>query len=110
MTETTIEKQTIYFPPPASKWNHMQQRRARSQHLGSMGESKPSGAVDHSEPQQPLPALTELHSMEKTGWNCVLLSVLSFPLPFFRIIANQKGTVGKAPGMVYSSNHWQLGV
>lgn len=65
MSETTIEKQTIYFPPPESKWNHMEQRGARSQHLGGMGESKPSGAVDPGEPQQPLPALTELCSMEK---------------------------------------------
>lgn len=74
MSETTIEKQTIYFPPPESKWNHMQRCRARSQHLRGMGESKPSGAVDPSEPQQPLPALTELHSMEKqvgTVFSCV---------------------------------------
>lgn len=83
MSETTIGKQTIYFPPLESKWNHMQQCRARSQHLGSMGESKPSGAVDHSELQQPLPALTELHSVEKQV-GTVLSPVSEFPLAFFQ--------------------------
>lgn len=33
---------------------------------------------------------------------------LSFPSPFFRIIANQKRAVGEARGTVHSSNHWQL--
>lgn len=73
MSKTTTEKQTIYFSPLESKWNHMQWCRARSQHLGR--ESKPSGVVDHSEPEQPLPATTELLSMEKkpkTFWKHVL--------------------------------------
>ncbi|CAB1429865.1 unnamed protein product [Pleuronectes platessa] len=61
-----------------SKWNHMGQCGARSQHLGSMGESKPSGAVDPSEPQQPLPALKELYSMEKQG-HCLVIKTLSAP-------------------------------
>lgn len=59
MSETTIEKQTIYFPPPESKWNHM------GQHLGGMKESKPSGAVDPGEPRQPSAAPTDFYSMEK---------------------------------------------
>lgn len=65
MREATIEKQTVYFPPLESKWNHMGQRRAKSEHLGGMGESKPTGAEDPGEPQQPLPALTEFNSVEK---------------------------------------------
>lgn len=65
MREATIEKQTIYFPPLESKWNHMGQHRDKSQHLGSRVNSKPTGAEDLSEPQQPLLALTEFYSVEK---------------------------------------------
>lgn len=100
MSETTIEKQTIYFPPPGSKWNHMEQCGARSQHLGSTGESKPSGAVDPVEPQQPLPALTEVCSTRKTLWKHVLLSVRLSPWPVVQ---------GNAPGTVHSGNVRQLG-
>lgn len=82
MSETTIEKQTIYFPPPESKWNHMGQRGARSQHLGGIEESKPSGAVDFSEPQQPLPALTAFYSMEKQV-ETMFSWASEFPLAFF---------------------------
>ena len=82
---------------------------ARSQHLGSMGESKPSGTADLSEPEHPLPALTEPYSMEKQVGS-MFFERLSFPsLSFLGIIANQKGTIGEAPGTVHSSNHWQLG-
>lgn len=114
MREATIEKQTIYFPPPESKWNHMGQRRARSKHLGGTGESKSTGAEDPGEPQQPLPALTEFLLSRKTGWNCVLLSVGVFPplaflsSLFSRIIANQKATVGNGPGTVRGGNRWQM--
>lgn len=111
--ETTIEKQTIYFPPLESKWNHMQWCRARSQHLGR--ESKPSGVVDHSEPEQPLPAMTELHSMKKKTKQKNILEAcstecLSLAFSFFKkiVIANQKGTVDKAMGSVYAGNYWQL--
>lgn len=83
MSGTTIEKQTIYFHPPVSEWNHMGRYGARSQHLGSMGESKPSGTVDPSEPEQPLPAPTEPCLLEKQVGN-MLSCVSEFPLRFFR--------------------------
>lgn len=35
------------------------------QHLGGINESKPSGAVDPSEPRQPSAAPTKFYSMEK---------------------------------------------
>lgn len=54
---------------------------SQTQHLGSIRESKPSGAVDPSEPQQPLPALTKLYSMEKQV-GTMFSECLSFPLTF----------------------------
>lgn len=47
-------------------------------------ESKPSGAVDPSEPQQPLPALTELYPMEKQV-GTMFSWVSEFPLAFFSV-------------------------
>lgn len=101
MSETTIEKQSIYFPPLESKWNHMQY--CRSQQLGK--ESKPKSVVDHSEPEQPLPSMTELHSVEKHFVPSVWISPVLF---FKKVIANQKGTVDKALGSIYTGNYWQL--
>lgn len=76
MSETTIEKQTIYFPSPWSKWNHM------GQHLGGIKESKPSGAVDPGEPWQPSAAPTEFYSMEKQV-EAMFSWASEFPLAFF---------------------------